>query len=86
MWRNCHDFSGMCDTDWVFSLPVYHGKGRMMKQPKRLSRVQKECLSAHHLVADNWALVEETEFYLKVINKETGARKTLDKFRREKRR
>ena len=57
-----------------------------MKQPKRLNRAQKECLSAHHLVADNWALVEETEFYLKVINKDTGARKTLDKFRREKRR
>lgn len=51
-----------------------------MKQPKKLTRNQKECLSAHHLNAENWMLVEETEFYLKIINKQTGARKTVDKF------
>lgn len=54
-----------------------------MKQPKKLTRQQKECLSAHHLNADNWALVEETDFYLKIINKQTGARKSVGKFRRE---
>lgn len=53
-----------------------------MKQPKRLTREQKVCLSAHHLKADNWMLVEETEFYLKVVNKESGRKRTLDKFRR----
>lgn len=53
-----------------------------MKQPKKLTRAQKECLSAHHLRADNWMLVEETDFYLKIINKETGKRKSVDKFRR----
>lgn len=53
-----------------------------MKQPKKLTRSQKECLSAHHLKTDNWMLVEETEFYLKIINKETGKRKSVDKFRR----
>lgn len=53
-----------------------------MKQPKKLTRSQKECLNAHHLNADNWALIEETEFYLKIINKETGKRKSVDKFRR----
>lgn len=56
-----------------------------MKQAKRLSRWQKECLTAHHLDASKWMLMEETDFYLKVIHKETGARKSLDKFRREKR-
>jgi hypothetical protein len=56
-----------------------------MKQPKRLTRSQKECLSAYILKANDWMLVEETEFYLKVINKETGKTKMLDKFRREKR-
>lgn len=56
-----------------------------MKQPKRLTRQQKECLSAHYLKPDNWALIEETEFYLKIINKTTGTRKTIDKFRRVKR-
>lgn len=53
-----------------------------MKQPKKLTRSQKECLSAHHLKADNWMLVEETDFYLKIINKETSKRKSVDKFRR----
>ena len=56
-----------------------------MKQPKALTRIQKECVSAHHLNADNWMLVEETEFYYKIINKESGKTKMVDKFRREKR-
>lgn len=55
-----------------------------MKQAKKLTRQQKECLSAHGLVANNWMLVEETEFYLKIINKQTGTRKSVDKFRRKK--
>lgn len=53
-----------------------------MKQPKKLTRQQKMCLSAHRLRADEWMLVEETDFYLKIINKSTGARKSLDKYRR----
>lgn len=56
-----------------------------MKQSKRLTRNQKECLSAHHLNVDKWRLVEELDFYIKVINVETGQTKMLDKFRREKR-
>ena len=55
-----------------------------MKQPKRLTRSQKECLSAHYLNADNWMLVEETEFYLKIINKQTGKIMSVDKFKRAK--
>lgn len=53
-----------------------------MKNPKRLTRQQKECLSAHYLNANNWMLIEETEFYLKIINKETGKTKMVDKFRK----
>lgn len=55
-----------------------------MKQPKKLTRRQKECLSAHYLNADNWMLVEETEFYLKIINKKTGKIRSVDKFKRPK--
>jgi hypothetical protein len=57
-----------------------------MKQAKKLTRSQKECLSAHMLNPKEWALVTETEFYLKIINRETGRTKMVDKFRREKRR
>ncbi len=42
----------------------------------------EKCLSAHYLKPDNWILIEETEFYLKIINKATGARKSVDKFTR----
>ena len=55
-----------------------------MKQPKRLTRSQKECLSAHYLNADNWMLVEETGFYLKIINKHAGKVRSVDKFKRPK--
>lgn len=57
-----------------------------MKQAKRLTREQKECVSAHYLKADEWALIEETDFYYKLINKKTGQKKSIDKFRRQKRR
>lgn len=55
-----------------------------MKQPKRLTRSQKECLSAHYLNANDWMLVEETEFYLKIINKQTRKVRNVDKFKRTK--
>lgn len=55
-----------------------------MKRPKRLTRLQKEACSAHYLNADHWLLVEETEFYLKLINKTTGSRRTIDKFTKRK--
>lgn len=55
-----------------------------MKQPKRLTRDQKRCVSAHYLNANDWMLVEETEFYYRIINKNTGAMKSVDKFRRRR--
>lgn len=53
-----------------------------MKQPKRLTRKQKECLTVHCLNWNDWMLVEETDFCYRVINKKTGAVKSVDKFRR----
>lgn len=56
-----------------------------MKQPKRLTRDQKECLTAHGLRPEAWSLIEETEFYYKIISERTGAVKMVDKFVRRKR-
>lgn len=53
-----------------------------MKQPKKLTREQKCCVSAHYLNPKDWMLLDETEFYYKIINKNTGAIKSIDKFRR----
>lgn len=54
-----------------------------MKQPKKLTRSQKKCVSAHCLDPDDWMLVEETDFYYRLINKDTGIIKSVDKFRKE---
>lgn len=51
-----------------------------MKQPKKLTRDQKQIVFAHRLNPNNWMLAEETEFYLKLINKENGRKRSVDKF------
>ncbi len=56
-----------------------------MKQPKKLTRNQKECLAAHNINWKEWMLLCETEFYYRVIHKKTGAIKAVDKFVRRRR-
>ena len=51
-----------------------------MKQPKKLSREQKEIVSNNNLNADQWMLVEELEFYLKIMNKGTSKIKMITRF------
>ena len=51
-----------------------------MKQPKRLTREQKEAVSASGYLPDNWMLIEQTEFYLKIIHKITNTRRTIDRY------
>ncbi len=54
-----------------------------MKQPKKLTREQKEIVSAHGLVANNWMFVESaTESHIKVINKTSGKIKILDIYKK----
>lgn len=55
-----------------------------MKQPKKLTREQKEILSNHFMSAKEWSLIEDLGSYLKVINRETGKIKILDKRRVKK--
>lgn len=50
-----------------------------MKQPKRLTRTQKECARAHYLNPKDWALVRETMFFYHIVNKQTGRTRFLDK-------
>lgn len=56
-----------------------------MKQPKKLTRNQKECLSAHGLNWKEWLFVDETDFCYRIINKKTKAIKSIDKFVRSRR-
>ena len=57
-----------------------------MKQGKRLTREQKECVSAHNYNVKDWSLVKETEFYLYIVKKGTKQVEVLDKFTRKKKR
>ena len=57
-----------------------------MKQGKSLKREFKEVLSSHGLFPNHWLLLKEMEFHLKLINKDTGKIKFIDKFKRGKRR
>ena len=56
-----------------------------MKQPKKLTRNQKSCLAAHMLNWKEWMLVEETDFYYRIIHKKTKRIKSVDKFQRSHR-
>lgn len=51
-----------------------------MKQPKRLTREQKLAVSATGYLPDNWMLVEQTEFYLKIIHKTSGKTRRIDRY------
>lgn len=51
-----------------------------MKQPKKLTREQKHAVSAAGLAPEKWMLVEQTEFYLKIINKTSGKTRRIDRY------
>ena len=55
-----------------------------MKQPKKLTRRQKEVIANNGLAASEWAAISENDFCLKIINKNNGMTKNIDKLRRKK--
>ena len=67
----------------IFALLISKKRQVTMKQPKKLTKEQKQAVSAYHLNAKNWMLVEEMGEYLKIINKETGKTKIIDRNRRQ---
>lgn len=56
-----------------------------MKQAKKPTRTQKEIIASHDLVVNEWMVINATEFYLYLIHKTTGKKKTIDNFKRRKR-
>lgn len=55
-----------------------------MSRPKRLTREQKIIIASHGLNPNQWLLLQETEFFLKLVDKETGKKYNTDKFLRGK--
>lgn len=55
------------------------------KRKRKPLRWEKECMAAHNLKIGDWLVLGETEFYLKIVNKENKTVKSIDKFRRMKR-
>ena len=67
----------------IFALLISKKRQVTMKQPKKLTKEQKQAVSAYHLNAKNWMLVEEMGEYLKIINKDTGKTKIIYRNRRQ---
>lgn len=55
-----------------------------MKQPKRPTREQKAMISSYYLNPKQWMVAGETEFYLKIVNKETGKLRMISKYGKRK--
>lgn len=54
-----------------------------MKQPKKLTREQKEIVAGHNLNIKDWMFVEESSFYITICRKDNPAiKKMLDKFKK----
>ena len=53
-----------------------------MKQPKKLTRDQKEILRKYELRPDEWMLIEETKNYLRIIKKDRTETRYVDKEKR----
>lgn len=56
-----------------------------MKQATKLTRAMKEACSAYRLNWKEWLCLGETEFSYKLIHRETGRIKSLDKYVARKR-
>lgn len=54
------------------------------KRPRKLTRSQKMCLSAHRLNWHDWNFIEETEFSYRFQHNRTGIKKRVDKFMQTK--
>lgn len=57
-----------------------------MKQPKKLTREQKEIVAGHNMNPKEWMFVEESDFTITVYHKEKGIKKMIDKFKKMVRR
>ena len=55
-----------------------------MKQPKRLTREQKVVLSSHNMKPDEWLFIADIGSYYKVVHKQTGRIKLVDKYYKRK--
>lgn len=55
-----------------------------MKQPKKLTRTQKETLSAYNLNANEWEYLKDVgDTYFMIRHKATHQTKIIDKYRRK---
>jgi len=50
-----------------------------LKQPKKLTRTQKELVSKAGLVASNWMLLTEDNISITIVHKSSGNKKVIMK-------
>lgn len=54
-----------------------------IKQPKKLTREQKEIVANNNMIAKEWMFADDLGSYLKIIHKTTGKIKLIDKHKRK---
>lgn len=54
-----------------------------IKQPKKLTREQKEIVANNNLIAKEWMFADDLGSYLKIIHKITGKIKLIDKHKKK---
>lgn len=50
-----------------------------MKQPRKPTRENKELMSKHNLVVDNWMVLSESKTDITLISRRSGQRRVLEK-------
>lgn len=53
-------------------------------RPRKPTREEKKIMSNNGLIANNWLVVDdpELESYLKVVNKDSGRQRIIDRYRK----
>ena len=54
-------------------------KGENMKQPRKPTMEEKEIISKHGLVPDNWMVIATSKTDIEVISKRTRQRRVMEK-------
>ncbi|OYO43031.1 hypothetical protein CG709_20570 [Lachnotalea glycerini] len=54
-----------------------------IKQPKKLTREQKEIVANNNLITKEWMFADDLGSYLKIIHKNTGKIKLIDKYKKK---
>lgn len=64
----------------TFICKLLMGRGKeQMKQPSKPTRAQKEIISKHGLIPNNWNVIFESKTDLEIVSRRSGQKRVLSK-------